>query len=205
MRILLPFLCLLSPAALTAQVIDSQVPRPVAPFVVGGACPFECCRLGEWTIGERAVLRALPSRVARPVGEVAPGVRIRADTSLVVVSRLGLVVVKRAYREAEFGLRLSKGDSLIVLDYLGEGTTRVWWHGQLALVFMFWDEAAMGHATGAKLVRPAIREWWARVAWRDAAGTHAGWLEATRYRVDGTDACSGSLPGQGRAPRSDPS
>jgi hypothetical protein len=122
------------------------------------------------------------------------GTKLRADTSLVVVTRIGLVVLRRPYSEGEGGLRFASGDTLLVLDYLGEGTTRVWWRGQIALVETFWDRAAMGKDTGAELVREPRREWWAHVMALDPKGVREGWLEATRYRVDGADACGAGTP-----------
>lgn len=209
MRVALVASLLFVPAVTASQVIDSQVPQPVAPYVVGGACPFECCQLGDWTLGEKAALHATPSRKARVVGRLASGVKVIADTSVVILSRLGLVVLTRPYGTAGALPHYARGDSLIVLDYLGEGTTRVWWRGLLILEFVFWDKDANESAPAGVMLRKPVAAWWAHVRWSGVGRTRDGWLEASRYRVNGTDACSpdtqsgsGALS-QGLAPTTD--
>ncbi|HEX2780962.1 MAG TPA: hypothetical protein VHM30_15790, partial [Gemmatimonadaceae bacterium] len=47
---------------------DTLVARPMAPYVVRGACPFECCAYGDWVIERGAELRATASTSAPIVG-----------------------------------------------------------------------------------------------------------------------------------------
>lgn len=84
------------------------------------------------------------------------------------------------------------GDTLYVLDYLGEGHYRVWYEGTVLTTYEFWDRPELEDrwrrpdAEGTMTVEPRTR-WWVRV--RTPAGER-GWIEMKEgVRVRGHDAC----------------
>lgn len=173
--------------------LDSGVPRPVAPHVVPNACPFECCRYGAWRFRSPAALRTRPARGAVLAGRVPAGTRVTADSGHVVVETIGVVVIAGPHAEPGpvegWGRVYVPGDTLLVLDYLGEGDYRVWHQGRVREAAAFWDAGA---TRGARLVREPRSRWWAHVTRRAGGRTLRGWVEMRfPLAVDGADACGG--------------
>src|SRR5687767_8313232 len=85
-------------AAERATAQPARAPRPVAPWVVSGVCPFECCTYGRWRFVTGADVQAAPRTDAPVVVRIAPGSRVRADSGRVQVDTVGVVVVRRDWR-----------------------------------------------------------------------------------------------------------
>ena len=187
MRTLLVALLAIVPATVCGQTSDSVTPRPVAPVVVGGACPFECCRYGAWTLSTPAEVRARPSSKAPRLARLTRGSAVNADSGIVIVTRLGVVVVRRPYRDPAMNVHYVPGDTLVLLDYLGEGFWNEWSRGRTQQVSESWDRAPGGDA---QLLVEQESEWWALVTWRDATREHRGWIDMRNVGVDGADACA---------------
>ena len=185
-----------SPAA--SGVSSSQVALAVRPssvsdstrssFVVHGVCPFECCQYGQWRLATAVTLRARPEQGADSVGTVVAGRRVRADSGVVVLSPVGLAVVmgpsvRRTYDDST---PFSVGDTIEVLNYEGEGFSKVRWHGQeLSVRTASWDSIG---SNGVRLIRPPVSSWWVHMT--DSATVARGWVLMTNVRADGADACS---------------
>lgn len=92
------------------------------------ACPFECCQFGEWVAKDSVDLVDKPNGTTK-VATIGAHEKVTALTGEVhVVPRPVLVV----YPMAEGP---KAGDVVWLLDYLGEGFSRFWWHGQTASAF----------------------------------------------------------------------
>ena len=169
---------------------DTIAARPVAPYVVHGACPFECCRYGKWKVLGGAVLRAAQSSQAPVVGHVASGTEVRADSGNVVVDTIGVVAVSGAMSDIESGRTFAKGDTILLLDYQGEGYRGAWLRGHTISVSEFWSATG---ANGAKLVRAPHTAWWTHLSVPQQGDTLRGWVNMTTdsVRVSGSDACGG--------------
>ena len=194
----------LAPRPSSAQT--TPAPRPRVPYVVA-ACPFECCTYGAWRFVTGAAVRAAPRESSPVVARIAAGERVRADSGHVRLDTLGLVLVRRDVREPDTGEGYRAGDTLLVLDYLGEGFSHVWVRGerrQLSLLDAVPLHGAMASpdtAAMAELRSPAAT-WWvhvtlpARPPAGKAAGTRPrarrGWVRMTNdLEVRGADACGG--------------
>jgi len=187
-----------------ASAQQGPMPRPTAPYVTA-ACPFECCTYGEWRFESATTLRAEPRADARTVAELAPGTRVLADSGHVRIDPIGLVVADREYRDRDGVDVFPAGDSILVLDYLGEGFFHVWSRGalrQLALdevLSTFGNPVASADRTPHALreVRPPSSAWWAHVTplplvRKEAAPPRRGWVLMTaEVDVRGADACGG--------------
>ena len=175
--------------------------RPTTPYIVS-ACPFECCVYGTWRFLTAADVRSNARLAAPVVARIAAGQRVRATRGHVRMDTLGLVLVRRDFRDANIGRDYRAGDTLLVLDYVGEGYSRVWVRGErrlLDLGFVLSEHGPpVGSDTAAMLeLRPPVRQWWAHVTLpipvlKDGprAAARAGWVHMTSdVDVRGADAC----------------
>ena len=161
-----------------------RAPRPEAPVVRPGACPFECCHYGDWKLRGSARVRRRPSDSAPISFGLKRGQAVFADSGFVRIDTIGLVVMRTTHLDAMYHTPFAKGDTLLVLDYLGEGQYNAWWRGYSIQVESFWD--VPGSESAGSIVRPLSMRWWARV--RDAHGRR-GWIDMDKARVSGADAC----------------
>ena len=199
-------LCLLLPAAAAAQ--DAvRMPRPTAPYVVS-ACPFECCVYGTWRFLTGADVRSEPRIDAPVVATVRAGQGASATRGHVRMDTLGIVLVRRGFRDDNFRNEYRAGDTLLVLDYVGEGYSHVWVRGErrtLDLSFVLSEHGPPAGRDSAAMieVRAPARQWWAQVTLpiplakdRDARPpARSGWVHMTSdIDVRGADACGVDTP-----------
>jgi hypothetical protein len=114
------------------------------------------------------------------------GTALQADSGVVIVTRVGLVAVHRPYRDHEQNVVFAPGDTIVLLDYLGEGYYNAWVRGRLQEVVDDW-----GHAdtSATQLLVEPQRQWWTHVTWRSGGQVRRGWIDMDRTEADGTDAC----------------
>jgi hypothetical protein len=167
-----------------ASTRGQVAPRPKAPVVVQRACPFECCRYGRWTLVEPAVVRRRPSPSAPAAFRLPAGTGVFADTGFVRIDTIGLVVLLEPHFDQANRIQYAPGDSILVLDYLGEMVTNAWFRGRRIQTPTFWEPADRGIA---RVERDVSMRWWARV--RDRRGRR-GWIDMSTTDVHGADACS---------------
>lgn len=168
-----------------------------------GACPFECCVYREWVAEGPVVVRAEPTTDAAVVVTLPPGTRFDADTGFVRITGAQLVVATRpveAWRH-EVGRRdggrpdtIPAGDTLLVLEHLGEGHVMLTHGDDLVSAEQFWPSpdgwTPYDGGRGQVVAGQHDAEWWARV--RTADGT-TGWIDAYRSELGNVDACG--VPG----------
>lgn len=157
---------------------------PDSVLVRRGACPFECCTYREWT-AESALPVVAGERARGPAAfTIAPGQRFRADSGNVWITGLMLVAVTKRVGDPPYW-SFEPGDTLVVLEPVGEGYFGVWHAGRVREVEGFWEP---GHKPPAARTLGGYRtEWWVHVTLPDG---RTGWFEATREaRFGGADAC----------------
>lgn len=166
---------------------DETAARPVAPLRIVGACPFECCTYATWTTSAE-------TRVYRTAGDttaiaftVPAETALEAETGHVLLTTLGLAVADtpvELYAGPDEKRMAAPGDTLLLLDHLGEGFIRAWYDGGL------YDVSSLPNpdmSNGLTWLREPAAQWWARV--RTADG-RTGWLWMDRTPpVRGADAC----------------
>ena len=200
----LPIVLLGAAIACTSRPADRQLPgraqdtAPSAPLamtpapaaqssdsvLVGGACPFECCQYGKWTLDSAADLRATPSLTASTVAHLDSGTEVLADTGFVMVHPVGLVLGIGDFHQPDTDLELHAGDSLFVLEELGEGRWHARLHGELITVSS--QDIDTDGNYGAKLVRPPQSQWWAHFV---VPRSGQGWVLMDDVKEHGADAC----------------
>ncbi len=191
---LIAFLSITTP--LIAQA-DSLVARPVAPIIRRNVCPFECCTYREWTaVGEIPVYATEgdTTAVAFTIKDSESFTAIEGNMHL---HRLGLVAVHRSVTDTIYDTyHFEPGDTLLVLDYVGEGFHTVWRGGSLEEIEAFWrfeDPDEHGADADAPITGPAwtvVAEpdphWWVRVQTKDDRN---GWIYMNKAHVTNADAC----------------
>ena len=105
---------------------------------------------------------------------------LEVDSSVVRLDTLGVVVLDSGYRDRSYDVRYAPGDTVLVLDYLGEGTFNVWVRGQLTQAEVFW--AGSAGAGRARVLHPVVSEWWLRVLGPDG---RPGWVSPVDGRLEG--------------------
>lgn len=182
------FVSLLTTSALGAQE------RPKEPVVREGACPFECCVYREWTA-------QAPIRVYQNEGDhdstaftLAPGEQFAALTGNVHVTQLGIVeIISPLYQYGVDGrTRFEPGDTLYVLDYMGEGFYFVWHEGEILDAADYWyapDQVTDVNRAHVRAIqhREPVTEWWVQA--RNSRG-QVGWIDMSEAVIAGADACS---------------
>ena len=165
---------------------------PAEPYVVKGACPFECCRYGPWVTRVSIPVYSRERGKGRPLFRLSAGDTVNAITGNVHVVRVGRAAVYRSLPEnwTEYDSLPSPapGDTVYVLDYGGEGYWQYWYRGRTGTGPEFWEPQSRHDtlAPPAKLIRKPVSEWWVRVT---TATGREGWLRVPDAGFDGYDAC----------------
>jgi pentatricopeptide repeat protein len=155
--------------------------RPPENYVAKGACPFECCRFGEWRVVENTELVEAPGS-ERVVGRARKGTRVTAVTGEVHLRPAPVVVLQDG--------EMPSGSIAFVLDYLGEGMAHVYSRGKTLDVFTEVEDycfrvsdACWGERleTGER----AAPVWWVKVRLADGV---VGWTTKVDH-FDGKDGC----------------
>jgi hypothetical protein len=164
----------------------ARLPHEV--LVRRGACPFECCVYGEWVAESSIPLLSEPRlRGQEAVAQLEPGRSFQADSGFVRVTRAALVAVT-AVVSAGPERTLAPGDTLLLLDYVGEGFYNAWLNGEVVELSDFWS-STRGDAAG-ELIGEHRTEWWVHATLRQGEN---GWFRADGPGVEigGADACGG--------------
>ena len=167
-------------------------------FTRWGACPFECCVYRDWVAEAQVVVRAEPDTGARIVVAVPAGDRLLADTGFVRITSAQLIVVSDAVEANRHrsGERWSSqpdtlvaGDTLLLLEPLGEGYSMLARGDELYSAQQFWPAEdgwqPYGGARG-RTVGTHAAEWWAHVTTAEGA---QGWIDAYASELGNVDAC----------------
>ena len=162
----------------------SPVGPPKLPFVDKGACPFECCKYGQWTAGGRAVAYKSQSTGSGQVFALAPGQRVTAITGEVITHRAGTVRMNRSTTLR--GVRVPAGAVLYVLHSGGEGSFLYWFNGKTHWAELYAETVHPGSdAYPWDVLSLPSTQWWVRI--KNERGV-MGWL-LNPNDFDGMDRC----------------
>ncbi len=173
-------------------LLDTLSRRPPAEWVSEGACPFECCVYRSWSVLEETPIYSR-ARGDSVLAILQAGSEVEALTGDVYVKPLPVLVL---HPEAVIPLEASElepGDVVFLLDYLGEGFSRLWYDGEIVQTATepgvraycpipatnCWGEYFDPEARTDRTV------WWVQVRTRDGL---VGWSDRPRH-FGNKDAC----------------
>lgn len=162
-----------------------------SPVRVEGACPFECCTYTTWTTSGETTVFAEADNIHSSDFTVPADTELEADRGHVTVRRPGRVAVRAEIDPDQYwGLDVtSPGDTLVVLDYIGEGHFHFWLQGEIHEGMLpgapdAWTEP---ETEDLDWLEQPVTEWWAHVTLADG---REGWLWMEHTpQVYGADAC----------------
>ena len=179
---------------LVLQAGQSFAQRPAAPLRVEAACPFECCSYGTWTTTEETTVYARAHDTTAVAFTVSSGTTLDAATGHVLLTQVGAALARdsvRLYRDDSTYRTAAPGDTVYLLDYVGEGAYNAWYADSVYQVdggMAFLEQPPGAPAPLAGLREPQS-QWWVRVSTDDG---RSGWLWMDRTpSVRGADACDG--------------
>src|SRR5262245_24345879 len=164
---------------------------PPIPYEDHGACPFECCTYRAWTVKTDTDLRVDCTDTASLVVRLRKGDRVTGTTGVVVTTRLGKARVLAPITKGATRLRLEVGQTLYVLNYVGEGAWRLWFKGN---VYLAENARGVDDCTGpahdtvlcpVQIVEEPAYVWWAKVR---APNGKEGWTRQMDH-FGNIDAC----------------
>ncbi len=125
------------------------------PYKDVGACPFECCTYRDWFARKPiSVLKTMNS--ASPIAfKLKKGEKVKGLTGVVITSVAGKMKVLKSQTFENSKVRVKKGDTLLILTYLGEGFYRFWHNGK------FFEESA--DIAGTKVLSQPKSVWWVKI------------------------------------------
>lgn len=178
---------------------------PPLPYVIEGACPFECCTYGEWKAGRQIPVYSNQKDTTQILFNLETDDEFQAVTGFVVVMEPGLVSISESYelygyyspenggyREKTIKKSVSAGDTLYVLSYRGEGEWNVWYRGDIYQEdgtkwrFGRYPERRSADEVPATLLEKPETEWWVKIS--TSSGTE-GWILMNDTKVYGHDEC----------------
>lgn len=149
-----------------------------------GACPFECCVYRDWNATGAIPVVAEERGTAPPVFTINAGETFRADSGNVHVTSIALVPVTDSVGDPPYW-SFGPGDTVVVLDYIGEGFYNVWHDGNVVEVPTFWTDGPIAPGDGS--IGKHATEWWVHITMADG---RTGWIRAdTAPQITGADAC----------------
>ena len=161
-------------------------PGMALPYVVEPACPGEGCAYGTWRACDSVPVLELPDVGATTVAHLRENESFEVQVGRVVVEVPEAVVLTRPTRQFGFsdeGVLFSEGDTVYVLDYLGEGYFNVWSADSILETEVFWPWDAFIPGSdfeyGGEVVQPGQRAFWVRIT----AGNVGGWVRADQASV----------------------
>ena len=178
------------PVAPQEETADALAARwrarvPDSVLIRRGGCPFECCSYREWR-ADSALAVVASERADGPVLFTIPaGTRFRADSGNVHITDILLIAVADSVGDPPYW-SYGPGDTLVVLDPIGEGHFNVWDGRAVKDVEGFWGAERMPLV--AEMLGRWETEWWVHVTMPDG---RAGWARlAATTRPQGADACA---------------
>lgn len=139
------------------------------------------CNYGAWQLLKTAVVYATAGDTSSAIGRLSVGDSLVAHQGWMYVDQPGVVIAHTTYRY------ISPGDTLFVMQHVGETTYRVWYKSNLTNTRAFWsgdDHFRTPNPRGHQILKPK-RSWWISF---ESSSIPSGWLRITEDNVlDGPD------------------
>jgi len=174
------------------QQISSHAPKkkvdadpPSLPVIDEGACPFEGCTFGKWTVTKETPLYSSWKEDRTLIGKLTNGESVVGLTGVHVTKKPDKIRVLVDIPE----LGIHHGDIIFRYMYRGEGYADLWANGKSMKETdcSFISEREIGGCLkecSAKVIEDGDKEWWVKVQTKSG---QVGWAKADA-NFDGMDA-----------------
>jgi hypothetical protein len=165
-------------AALLIWLATSRATPPL-PHADWGACPFECCKYGEWTALSEMPIYASRDAKKPPIATLRKGEKVFVKTGVVITTKAGeveLLEEKTIGNGPRGRVTVPKGGRIYPLHYLGEGFELFWYQGRPYADFIGASEPGQVYS-GFRVIDRWEDEWWLSVSTRDG---RKGWVLRNR-------------------------
>lgn len=168
-----------------AYSADLQVPH-----ISKGACPFEGCSYGKWPVLKKIAIYEKPDKTSSVVHVLQPGENVNVVTGNVHVVPGRAKIIGKPHKSAK---NLDPTKEVFILDYLGEGYSRVFQDGHFDSVKIARsmnecrDKSNWRYCWVEVLLEPTSH-WWVFV--RTLDGKHEGWVLMEGGALKATDTLS---------------
>lgn len=125
------------------------------PYRDVGACPFECCTYRDWFASKPISIFKSMNSSSAVAFRLKKGEKVKGMTGVVVTSIAGKAKVLKDVTLENSKVRVKKGDTLLMLTYLGEGYFRFWYRGKI------FEESA--DVDGIKFLSQPKSVWWVKI------------------------------------------
>lgn len=149
------------------------------PYKDVGACPFECCTYRDWFAGKSITVFKTMNTGSPIAFKLKKGEKVKGVTGVVITSVAGKARVLKSRKLDDSSVRVTKGDTLLILTYQGEGFYRFWYKGK------FFSENA--DVDGIKVISQPKSVWWVKIKNRKG---QIGWT-ISDGNFDNQDQCGG--------------
>lgn len=162
---------------------------PALPVIDYGACPFEGCTFGEWTVTKETTLFDSWKRGRAAIGKLEKDEKVAGLTGVHITNKPDAIRVLSDIP----ALSLKRGDTILRYMYRGEGFADIWangkWFKEADCSFIAEKEiGGCSRDCSAKVIENGDKEWWVQV--RTKSG-QLGWATA-EDNFDGMDALASS-------------
>ena len=157
----------------SAPLVEQEVtPRGIElPYRVEPACPGEGCSYGTWVACDSVPLYRAAGELSPTGLYLSPEQQFGVTSGAVIVDAPTVVVVSRPTRQVPFSvdaLTFDPGDTLYVLDYLGEGFFNAWYADSILEVEVFWPWSEFypgdDFEYGGEVILPGSSSFWVQTA-----------------------------------------
>lgn len=150
-------------------------PLPV-PYVKKGACPFEGCTYGNWDVLKDTYVYEKADQNSRKIGSLQHGEKVRALTGDVYVIPGRANIIDRLPNSAN---NLDPKKEIFILDYVGEGYSRIFQDGVYAVVKIArtknrCKEKPNWRYCWVEVIKEPVTYWWVFV--ESLGGKIRGWV-----------------------------
>jgi hypothetical protein len=161
-------------------------------YLIPGACPGEYCAYGAWTLSATVILRRAPTSHADSVGSVPAGREICADSGFVLIDPPGKVVALKpppVHNYSPYPPTFGRGDTLVILNELGEGYWVVRWKDSITVTEAYWthisDWSDAPTSDDVAILRKPSSFWWSYITDRYTGAR--GWLLMRGFHFTGEE------------------
>jgi hypothetical protein len=158
-----------------------------SPYISKGACPYEGCTYGTWGVIKKTDVYSEPDDSSGIIAALNPDEEVQAVTGDVYVIPGKAVVTGKPHKSAE-GLHLSA--EIFILDYIGEGYSRIYQNGRFMSVKIARTKKRCQHNPNwrycwVKIIEEPVSDWWVFI--RSEKQNVEGWVLMKEGSLRSTD------------------